>query len=303
MEKLKSLESLRYFSAAARNLSLTKAAAELSISQSAVSQQITKLEAGIGFKVFERQARGLALTEKGARLWVAVREGLGRIEQTLQELDDARQPAQMIVRTLPSFAARWLLPRVIKLRRWAPELNIVVDADLARPNFLHDGVDVAIVYGKTDHPEWDQSFLFHDAIFPVCTPAFLEEHHIVKPEDLRGAYLLHDSVPQAIYSTNWDAWFTGLGMSLPQDGAGPAFSTLAMVCESALAGQGVALSRYSLVADDVAEGRLVRLFDHVILEEGFYLACPKSSLRRVAIRKFYEWVKEQAALFRSGMGF
>ncbi|EGB14638.1 transcriptional regulator, LysR family [Pseudodesulfovibrio mercurii] len=303
MEKLKSLDSLRFFSAAARNLSFTGAAAELGISQSAVSQQVAKLEAGIGFRLFERRARGLALTDKGARLWTAVREGLGRIEQTLQELDDTRQLAQMTVRALPSFAARWLLPRVIKLRQWAPELNIVVDADLARPDFLHDGVDVAFTYGKTDHPEWDQSFLFHDAIFPVCTPDFMREHALNTPRDLRGGYLLHDSVPQAIYSTNWDAWFAALGMSLPQDGAGPAFSTLAMVCESALAGQGVALSRYSLVADDLAAGRLVRPFEQVTLEDGFYLACPKSSLKRVAIRKFYEWAKEQAALFRGGMVF
>ena len=303
MGKLQSLDSLRFFASAARNLSFTGAAAEMDVSQSAVSQQVAKLEAGIGFKLFERKGRGLMLTEKGIRFWAAVREGLGRIEQTLQDLDDARQLAHMTVRALPSFAARWLLPRVIKLRQYAPELNIVVDADLAMPNFLRDGIDIAIIYGKTDHPEWDQSFLFHDVIFPVCSPRFLEEHEINTPSDLRGGYLLHDSIPQAIYSTNWDAWFTGLGMTLPQDGVGPAFSTLAMVCESALAGQGVALSRYSLVADDLAAGRLIRLFDHVTLEDGFYLASPKSSLQRVAIRKIYEWVKEEARIFRAGMIF
>ncbi|WP_319549976.1 LysR substrate-binding domain-containing protein [Desulfogranum marinum] len=303
MDRLKSLDSLRFFVAAARHLNFTKAGNELGISQSAVSQQIAKLESVIGFRLFERQARGLKFTEKGARFWDAVREGLGRIEQSLQELDDTRLTGKLTVRALPSFAARWLLPRIDELRDWAPELNIVVDADLAQPDFLNDGVDIAITYGKGDHPEWDQSFLFHDAIFPVCSPDFLLSHRIASPQDLRGEHLLHDSVPQAIYSTSWDAWFASLGMSMPQSGTGPAFSTLAMVCESAIKGQGVAVSRHSLVAEDIAKGRLVRLFDHVLLEDGFYLACPKSNLKRIVIQKFYEWTKEQAALFREGMQF
>ena len=303
MKQLQTLDSLRFFAAAARHLNFTRAAQELNLSQSAVSQQISKMETALGFRLFERKARGLELTEKGTKLWTAVRDGLGRIEHTLQELGEAGVRETLNVRVLPSFASRWLLPRLNALCDWAPELNIVVDATLAHPDFLNDGIDVAINYGKTDHPEWDQTFLFHDAIIPVCSPSFLADHPIESPEDLEGRFLLHDSVPQAIYSTNWDAWFTGLGMSLPRTGTGPAFSTAALVCQSAVDGLGVALTRYSLVSHDLAAGRLVRLFDHVIFEDGFYLACPKTSLRRAAIRRFYEWVQMQGAEFKEGMRF
>lgn len=301
MEKIQVLDSLKYFVAAAKHLNFTHAAKDLGISQSAISQQIAKLETIVGFRLFDRQARGLKLTEKGEKFWTATREGLGRIDQTLMDLDDSTLSGKLTVRTLPSFAARWLAPRIIELHEWAPELNIVVDADLVMPDFLHDGVDIAITYGKGDHPEWDQTFLFNDAIFPVCSPDFLEKHIITSPKDLRGKYLLHDSVPQAIYSTSWDAWFSHIGTLMPQAETGPAFNTMAMVCESAIKGQGVALTRYSLVADDLANNRLVRLFDHVIFEDGFYLACPKSRLKRVVMQKFYEWTKSQALSYRKNM--
>ncbi len=303
MKQLQTLDSLRFFAAAARNLNFTRAAQELGISQSAVSQQISKMETAVGFQLFHRKARGLELTDKGKRLFTAVREGLGRIEHTLQELDDSRMRETLTVRVLPSFASKWLLPRLAKLREWAPELNIVVEATLNHPNFLNDGIDISINYGTTDHPEWDQTFLFHDAIFPVCSPAFLKEHPLDSPRDLTGGILLHDSVPQAIYSTCWDAWFVGLGMSVPHNGTGPAFSTAGLVCQSALDGQGVALTRYSLAAEDIMVGRLVKLFDHVILEEGFYLACPKASLKRAAIRRFYAWIQAEAVTFKEGMKF
>jgi LysR family glycine cleavage system transcriptional activator len=303
MEKQWSLDSLRLFAVAARHCSFTNAAKELQISQSAVSQQINKLEKAVGFALFTRKAKGLELTEKGLRLHDAVRDALGRLEHTLQELRESRLREALTVRTLPSIAVKWFLPRLTKLRQWAPELTIAVDAELALPDFLGDGIDVAIAYGKSDHPEWDQTFLFEDAIFPVCAPSFLAAHPMEKPTDLHGHFLLHDSVPHGIYSTSWDAWFAKLGLTMPQDGTGPAFSTAALVSESAVAGQGVALTRYSLVADHLAAGQLVRLFDTVLYEDGFYLVCPKIFLKRAAIRKFYEWACKEAAAFKEGMKF
>ena len=299
MDRLKTFDSLRFFAAAAHHLNFTMAGNELGVSQSAVSQQIGKLESGIGFQLFERQARGLILTEKGAKFWDAVREGLGQIDLCLRDIDDTRLTGNLTVRTLPSFATRWLLPRIDELRDCTPGLNIVIDSNQSQPNFLSDGVDIAITYGKGDHPEWDQSFLFNDTIFPVCTPDFLQLHRITSPGELRGEHLLHDSVPQAMYSTSWDAWFASLGMSMPHSGTGPAFHTLDLVCKSALKGEGVAMGRHSLVATDIASGRLVKLFDHTLLEDGFYLACPNSHLQRKVIQKFYEWTTEQAALFRA----
>jgi len=303
MEKLLSLDALRVFAVAAKHLNFTNAAKELQISQSAVSQQINKLEKTLGFVLFSRKGKGLELTDKGLCLRDAVRDALGRLEHTIQELRDSRLREALTVRTLPSIAVKWFMPRLTKLRAWAPELTIAVDAELALPDFLTDGIDVAIAYGRSDHPEWDQTFLFEDAIFPVCAPSFLADHRLESPADLEGRLLLHDSVPHGIYSTNWDAWFVKLGMSMPQGGTGPAFSTAALVSESAVAGQGVALTRYSLVADHLAAGNLVRLFDTVLYEDGFYLVCPKIFLKRAAIRKFYEWACKEAADFKAGMRF
>lgn len=304
MIKLQNLDSLRLFSTAAFHLNFTRAAKELGISQSAMSQQIARLEESLGFRLFERKARGLELTEKGARLWVAVRDGLGRIEHTLRELDDTRRRREsLMVRTLPSFAAKWLIPRMKKLRDFAPELSITVEAEIPLPNFMEDGIDVAITYGKQDRPELDQTYLFSDAIFPVCAPSFLEEHPIESPADLDGSFLIHDSLPHIIYATDWAEWFAKLGLPMPSGGPGPSFSTAALVSESPLSGHGVALTRFALVADHLEEGRLVRLFDDVEYEDSFYIICPKSSLQRVAIRRFYDWMLEEAAAFKARMNF
>jgi LysR family glycine cleavage system transcriptional activator len=303
MMKLPNLDSLRFFAVAARHLNFTRAGREMGISQSAMSQQIGRLEEAVGFRLFNRQARGLTLTAKGERLLGAVRDGLGRIQHTLQELDDTSPREIMTVRTLPSIASRWLMPRVKKFREFAPELSFRVEAEIALPDFLNDGVDVAIIYGKTDHPEWDQTFMFNDAIIPVCAPSFLEEHPIETPADLDGQYLMHDSIPHGIYSTNWDDWFARLGMSPPRYGRGLSFSTAYLVSQSAVTGQGVALTRFSLVADELEDGSLVRLFDHVIYEDGFYVACPKSSLKRIAIQRFYEWILQESAVFKERMRF
>jgi len=303
MSDLPNLDSLRFFAVAAKHLNFTHAARELGISQSAMSQQIGKLEDAIGFKLFHRQARGLTLTGRGERLLGAVRDGLGRIRHTLQELSDSTPREIMTVRTLPSVASRWLMPRVKKFRQFAPELSFRVEAEIAPPDFLNDSVDVAILYGKKDHPEWDQTFLFNDAIFPVCSPSFLEEHPIKTPEDLEGQYLMHDSIPHGIYSTDWHDWFARRGMTMPTYGRGLSFSTAYLVCESAITGQGVALTRFSLVADELEDGRLVRLFDDVMYEDGFYVACPKSSLKRVAIQRFYEWILKESSVFKERMRF
>lgn len=303
MKNLVNLDSLRFFAVAAKHLNFTRAAKEMGISQSAMSQQIGRLEENIGFKVFHRQARGLTLTGRGERLLGAVRDGLGRIQHTLQELDESSPREVMTVRTLPSIASRWLMPRVKQFREFAPELSFRVEAEIALPDFLNDGVDVAITYGRSDHPEWDQTFLFNDAIFPVCSPSFLEENPIKTPEDLEGHHLMHDSIPNGIYSTDWNEWFARIGLTPPRHGRGLSFSTAYLVSQSALTGQGVALTRFSLIADELADGSLVRLFDHVMYEDGFYVTCPKASLKRVAIQRFYEWVLKESAIFKDRMRF
>jgi LysR family glycine cleavage system transcriptional activator len=293
-----SLDSLRIFDSAARLSSFTGAGQETGMTQSAVSQQIKKLEEVLGVALFDRSGRRIVLTPAGERLWEAARQALAVIDRTVHEIVSNDSHQAMIIRTYPSFASRWLMPRMQDLRAFEPQVDFSIEVDVEPPDFITDNVDLAIVYGKQRRPEWTQLYLFGDAVFPVCTPEFRDDHGLAEPSDLRRAFLLHDSLVDCAYSTSWDKWLGALGVTLPPYGTGMSFSMATLALEGALAGQGVALGRLSLVAGELRSGALVRPFRQIVHEDGFYLAFPKHFAGRVAVQRFAEWLQAQASDYR-----
>ncbi len=292
--RLPSLEALRYFECAARYGSITRAAQELCLTQSAVSQKILTLEDRLGFPLFLRLPRGLRLTEEGLQLLGAVSTAFNLLRDRLQSLCSESMEGPLKVRVMPSFATKWLLPRMASFTNAYPGIQLLIDADMTPANFKGDEVDVAVCCGWTDNARLTQLHLFDDISYPVASPELVHALGLCDYADLARTMLLEDSMPHANYSTNWDAYFQHLDLRDFRRVAGPTFSRADLVLQAACAGQGVALVRHSLCADDMASGRLVRPFKGFMTEGSVYLVCPKEFTERVRVAAFITWMQAQA---------
>lgn len=292
--RLPSLEALRYFEVSARYASFTRAAQELCLTQSAVSQKILALESRLGYPLFRRQSRGLRLTDKGQHLFTGVAAAFDLLKDTLSTVQDETIEGTLKVRVMPSFATKWLLPRLPRFITAYPRVRLLIDADMMQPNYKGDDVDVAVTCEWTDNARLVQQHLFDDVSYPVISPELQRTVCLHEYTDLTRTQLLHDSMPNANYSTNWDTFFTRLGRYDIDTLGGSSFSRADLVIQAACAGQGVSLARHSLCAQDMAEGRLVRPFPDVIEEGSVYLACPKEYGERPRVAAFMAWLAEEA---------
>lgn len=261
MRRLPPLNALRAFEAAARHLSFTRAADEIHLTQAAVSHRVRGLEAELGLKLFRRLTRRLELTREGEVLAAAVRRGLAEFARGVAALAtrDEAEGGALRVSILPSFAARWLVPRLpgFAARRPGVEIRVIAESGLAD---LHGGgVDLAVRFGRGRYPELEVEFLMGDSVLPVCSPALLRERG---PLDAPGAVarfpLLHDSACETDGSgADWPSWCARVGTAGVPCRAGTRFSNAVLTLEAAAAGLGLALGRRSLIEEDLASGRLV----------------------------------------------
>ncbi|MEQ9555601.1 MAG: transcriptional regulator GcvA [Rhodospirillales bacterium] len=285
--RLPPLNALRAFEAAARHLSFTQAAEELNVTQAAVSHQIRGLEDWLGFPLFRRLSRALVLTEAGQLLFPEVREAMDILTTAVNRVQRQDSEGVLTVTTMDSFAQSWLVPRLGRFRQSHPDIDVrlvMVDrmVDLAR-----EGVDVAVRYGRGSWPGLTVSLLRTEELFPVCAPELLENGPPLKePRDLAHFTLLHDEMP-----VDWRDWLAAAGCDEVNAERGPGYSHSNLVLLAARAGEGVALGRSVMVADDLAAGRLVRLFDFALpAPQAYYLACVEGEEDRPKIRAFREWL-------------
>ena len=276
MRRLPPLTALRAFEAAARHGNFVKAAAELGVTPGAISQHIKALEAQLGLALFQRQARGVRLTEVGRAYLPGVAEGFDRLARaTLQVHDGAagrNLAGRLSVTMLPSFAAGWLVRRLPGFRARHPEIDLVIRSERQTVDLHRDDADLAIRYGLGDFPNLAATHLLREEIFPVCAPALLNADPPLRaPADLAAHDLLHDA--GALGNEPWIRWqpwldFWGLdywGLDSPgwgDAGKRPAlhFTDSVQLYQAVLLGQGVALGRSVLIGDELAAGRLVRPF-------------------------------------------
>ncbi|MEO3429241.1 transcriptional regulator GcvA [Pelagibius sp. CAU 1746] len=294
--KLPPLNALRAFEAAARRLSFTKAAGELHVTQAAISHQVKTLEEHLGLQLFRRLNRRLVLTEAGQRYLPVLRDAFDSIAEGTRRLHQHEDSGALHISVVPSFAAKWLLPRLSRFRERHPDIDVMVSANNTLVDFADGVFEMGIRYGPGNYPGLRSDLLLSDEVFPICSPKLLAGAHPLKsPHDLRHHTLLHDEVSRHDESPDWRSWLQAAGIEGIDWRRGPGFSDSSMVIEAAAAGQGVALGHRWLAAADLESGRIVMPFGPVVPSRFvYYVVSPPALAERRRVRLFREWLMEEA---------
>ena len=290
--RLPPLNALRAFECAARHMSFTRAAQELHVTQAAVSHQVKALEEHLGVKLFRRLNRALRLTDEGQAYAPALGEAFEQIRAATRRLRAEEAAAPLTVSVLPSFAARWLVPRLGRYRERYPQADLLVDPTSRVVDLARGETDLAIRYGRGRYPGLHTTRLLGEILFPVCSPSLLETHGpLHEPGDLIRLPLLHDDD-----HSDWRAWLETVGAS-PRDAVrGTVFTDSSLLVQAAIAGQGVAMARGVLVDDALRAGLLLRPFAHSLATElAYYVLCLPERAQQPKIARFREWLLEEAA--------
>lgn len=301
--RLPPLNALRAFEAAARHMSFTRAADELAVTPGAVSQQIRTLEEHLGTPLFRRRNRALSLTEAGEACFPYMRDGFDRLAEGIARLADDGRDTVLTVSVAPSFASKWLVPRLDEFAALHPELEVWMGAAMTLVDFTADGVDLAIRYGGGRYPGLFVEQLLPECVFPVCSPKLLEgEHALTGPGMLRHHVLLHDdSSLEDASCPSWPMWLKAAGVEDVDGSRGPRFNQSSLVLEAAASGRGVALAKSALAAVDLAEGRLVKPFEATLpVDFAYYIVCPDSKADRPKVAAFRAWLRDAAGRTATG---
>jgi LysR family transcriptional regulator, glycine cleavage system transcriptional activator len=288
--RLPSLNGLRAFEAAARHLSFTNAAAELNVTQTAISHQIRRLEQELGISLFVRQNRALTLTPEARDYLPGVRAAFNDLRLATDRLQRKENDHVLTVSTLASLAAKWLLPRLSAFQEAHPGIDVRITTSTALVDFKGGDVDAAIRYGRGHWPGLRADWLTADQLFPVCSPALLSGDKPLRcPQDLANHALLHTS---GAYDDDWRLWLTAAG--LPANSSkqpGLTFDLIFMTVQAAIDGIGVAIGRTTYVEGDIAKGRLVVPFKITLpADAGFYLVSPEANAEKPKLAAFRQWL-------------
>ncbi len=292
------MTSLVVFEAAARQLSFTRAAAELGITQAAVSRQVQALEQNLGFQLFRRLHRSIELTERGQTLSKSMSEALGTITRTVQSLTAETSAGELVISASVAFSHFWLLPKISDFRRRHPEIRLKVISQDANVNLLREDVDIAIRYGAGRYPGLVTEHLMAEKIVPVCSPQLLTGDNPLKsPADLIHHTLLHDSSRDKDPGCpTWPMWLKAAGVCHKTGDRGLKFNQSSLVIEAAVAGKGVALAKATLALADLEAARLVIPFDLTTPTEfSYYTVHPPSKSSSPAVKAFKAWLAAEAA--------
>jgi len=307
--RLPPLNALRVFDAAARHLSFKEAAAELHITQAAVSHQVKSLEEYLGVKLFRRSARGVQLTDAARACLPKLREGFDALAAAVETIRERGEEAELVITAPPVFTARWLMPRLAEFSKREPKIELhvfasskMVDAGALDSTALVGDLDlrmessaVQIHLGAGNYPGHRADWLFGVAIVAVASPDL--EPGLKAPEELRNHTLLHDEAMEIVAGGNaWRKWLDAAGVAdRVEADRGPHFSSNILSLEAASQKLGVALALRPLVNADIASGRLAAPFDiEVNPGSAYYLVCPEVIADRPAVAAFRKWLLEQA---------
>lgn len=287
------LGSLRVFVAAAQAGSVTGAAAELHLTHGAVSHQLRQLQDYLGIALFEHAGRGVKLTEAGTAYAADVARGLAQIDKATDKLLAAREHRRLRVSCMPSFAARWLLPRLGNFISAHREIDVEVQSSLRLADIKGGEADVALRYGRGLYPGLSSQLLMNDWHYPVCSPQFAARNAMTRPEQLLGLPLLHsDNEP-------WWPWLRAAGVDVDEPQHGTVFDDSSLMLMAAVAGQGVALTRHTLAIDDLAAGRLIRPFPIAVATPyTYYFVCRPGDEEFGAVAAFRQWLFDEAATYQ-----
>lgn len=291
MRKLPPLTALRAFEAAARLASFKRAAQELSLSPTAISHQVRQLEDRLGLALFERQPRQVVLTEAGRRLYPVLRDGFDAAAATIEALRSAPPRPLLTISTTRAFAARWLVPRLGDFTAAVPDIGLHLHASDESVDLRRERVDLAVRYGGGRYPGLQSEPLLPGRFAPVCSPALgVRAHADLANHPLIGFAwrVRHAATP------DWPRWLREAGLPEEAGLAGPMFSDESHAIQAAIAGQGIALASLALVADELAQDRLVVPFGPVLDADGFHLVWTPAASVSPALLRVRDWLHAQA---------
>ncbi|UYG05692.1 transcriptional regulator GcvA [Halomonas sp. LR3S48] len=290
---LPSLAGLQCFEAAARHLSFTRAADELSLTQSAVSKQVAQLESILEHPLFRRIRRRLHLTPEGAIYLSEARKILAQVEMSTRYMQSYGGEADVLnVATLPTFGARWLIPRLNGFRFRHPNINLNISNRVEPFDMQQERVEVAFFFGHGAWPRAECIKLLDEEIVPVCSPQALEGMSVEEPLALTRLVLLQSTTrPEA-----WHDWFAAQDQYTEHSYHGPRFDTFYMALRAAQAGCGVALVPRFLAQEEIDEGKLVVPWSFSLKSrDAYYMAYPEHMAELYKVRAFIDWIGERMA--------
>lgn len=295
--KLPPLNALRAFEAAARHLSFTAAAAELAVTQAAVSHQVKALEEVLGVRLFRRLPRGLALTEEGAGMLPGLGEGFDRLAEAVQRARGAEAGGVLTVTLLTTFALGFLVERLPRFQALHPGIDVQLSTNSRLVDFGREDVDCGIRNGTGNWPDLFVMKLLDDNFTPLCAPELAAQ--LRRPEDLAGMVLL-----QTIGQPNeWQIWLDHVGLAGIDVSRGPKFDSTLIAVQAAIRGLGVAVGDPGFFAADLAAGRLVQPFPQVApLGKAWWFVCLPAMAERPKIRRFRDWLKAEAEAHLAARG-
>lgn len=300
MRSIAHLNALRAFEASARHQSFSLAAQELKVTPAAVGQLVRTLEDWLGSPLFVRSTSGrarLVTTEVAEQALPDIRAGLERLAVGLERLRSGSAGGVLTVTVSPAFAAKWLLPRIERFQAAWPETDLRLDTSLKPVDFVAQRIDVGVRYGRGQWPGLAAEKLMDEEVYPVCAPALLATATLQAPGDLRGQVLIHDqSVDTSTGFASWQAWLRHAGVQGVPTDRGLRINNSAAVLQAAIDGQGVALARSVMAHDDLAAGRLVRLFPQVRLDSAlaYYVVYRPECIAQPKVAAFRDWLLREA---------
>lgn len=290
------LKSLKAFETTARHQSFSGAAKELFVTPAAVGQLVKQLEDQLGVTLFQRTNSGqhrLTLTENSKNALSDIQLGFEYLAKGLDKLKASPNDHTLTLTASPAFAAKWLLPKIEQFYAQYPDIAVRLITDSRPLDFAENGIDAGIRYGKGKWENLQAQKLFDETVYPVCSPDYLQKIDENEPLVLTQAMLIHDtSMGEQTGFVTWQNWFAHAGIPVAMLKQGLQINNSAAVLQAAIDGQGVALARSIMVQDDLAAGRLVRLFPHIdcLAALSYYLVYRSESAELGKIKALKEWL-------------
>lgn len=281
-----SLNHLHAFEAASRHLNFTRAADELCVTQAAVSHQIKALEAQIGQRLFLRTARGLQLSDEGARLAPLVQQAFALLDKAVALLDERAPPERLTVAVVGTYAQGWLLERLPHFQAEHPHIELRLQTHNNKLDLATETIDAAIRFGDGAWRSTHALALQAAPLTPLCAPALAAT--LARPTDLRRCTLL-----RSYRGEDWPAWSRAAGVE-PLHARGPQFDSSVLMVQAAMLGSGVALAPAAMFRRELAEGRLVQPFSMTVDVGRYWLTRPLGREPSAALRAFEDWLLADA---------
>lgn len=288
--RLPSLKSLRVFESVARNRSFRKAADELCVTHSAVSHQIKLLEDELGFFLFDRSGRTIALTSEGETLYPVVNDSFANIMDVVEDLKNRNQVKTLNVQTYVTFGTVWLIPRLNDFQKKHPDIQVRISISFVDVDFDKDDVDVGIIMGQESWSHWVYDYLFNLDIFPVCSRKLKESGNLDTLEDLAK----HQLVNVELAPEDWISWLREAGLEESLAEEGPVVDNYLQSLDLVYDEGAIVMGREPFARRALTQGSLTRAFDISVPESGsWYLVYPKQRNAKPEIELFRDWLIEQ----------